>query len=114
MGRLSDDELDVLLRGSMFLIYMSLYEGFGLPIIEALMRNVTCLISDIPVFKELFDLGCVFSNPTNINEISQRIVCLIDERTNNLTDNHFSDYYKNRYNWDHSAQVLINAVENIK
>ncbi|MEM7181353.1 MAG: glycosyltransferase family 1 protein [Spirochaetota bacterium] len=35
--------------------FPSLHEGFGLPILEALIRQKVCLVSDIPVFREIVD-----------------------------------------------------------
>ena len=45
----SDGELDVLYRGADVFAYPSLYEGFGLPVVEAMARGVPTLTSDIVV-----------------------------------------------------------------
>jgi glycosyltransferase involved in cell wall biosynthesis len=45
-GEVSDGELDVLYRGADVFAYPSLYEGFGLPVVEAMARGVPTLTSD--------------------------------------------------------------------
>lgn len=54
-GKVSDEELLNLYRTSALLVQPSVYEGFGLPPLEALSLGTRALISDIPVFKEIYD-----------------------------------------------------------
>jgi glycosyltransferase involved in cell wall biosynthesis len=53
-GMVSDDELEILLKKAALLVQPSLYEGFGLPPLEALVHGTPALISDIAVFKEIY------------------------------------------------------------
>ena len=60
-GRLSDDALLKEIASAAFLIQPSLYEGFGLPPLEALWLGTRPIVSDIPVFREIYgDLPVVF------------------------------------------------------
>lgn len=54
-GRISDAELLDLYRTSALLVQPSLYEGFGLPPLEALNLGTRVLVSDILVFREIYD-----------------------------------------------------------
>jgi glycosyltransferase involved in cell wall biosynthesis len=51
-GHLSDTDLVALLTGASALLYPSLYEGFGLPPLEAWACGTPSLVSDIPVLRE--------------------------------------------------------------
>ncbi len=53
-GYIKDEELKVLIKKAKFLIQPSLYEGFGLPPLEALVLGTKPIISDIDVFKEVY------------------------------------------------------------
>lgn len=53
-GLLSEKKLKELLAEAALLVQPSLYEGFGLPPLEAMLRGTRALISDIPVFKEIY------------------------------------------------------------
>ncbi|MDY2843432.1 MAG: glycosyltransferase family 1 protein [Treponema sp.] len=53
-GKISNDELKILYAESKFVVQPSLYEGFGIPPLEALSQGTPAIISDIPVFKEIY------------------------------------------------------------
>ena len=52
-GRCSDDELARHLAGARALLFPSLAEGFGLPLVEALQSGTPVIASDLPVFREI-------------------------------------------------------------
>ena len=54
-GFLPNDDIYRLLREASLLVQPSLYEGFGYPPLEAMISGTTVLISDIPVFKEIYN-----------------------------------------------------------
>lgn len=53
-GHISDEQLFSLLCNSKILVQPSLYEGFGIPPLEALFCGTKVLVSDIQVFKEIY------------------------------------------------------------
>ena len=54
-GHISDEKLMEYLAQSQLLVQPSLYEGFGLPPLEAMVLGTHALVSDIPVFREIYD-----------------------------------------------------------
>jgi glycosyltransferase involved in cell wall biosynthesis len=60
-GEVSNEELSFLYKNAFCFIFPSLNEGFGLPPLEALASNCKILVSDIPIFREIFyEMGCFF------------------------------------------------------
>lgn len=110
VGRIEDGELRNILERSRFLIYMSLYEGFGLPIIEALSLNKMCLISDIPIFHELFESGCHFVDPLDVHAIKSKMEELMKLVT---IDANWANAYALKYSWDNSARILMRVAEEL-
>jgi alpha-1,3-rhamnosyl/mannosyltransferase len=53
MGYVADAPLLALYRRARFLVFPSLYEGFGLPLLEAMAAGCPVLCSDLPVFREV-------------------------------------------------------------
>jgi glycosyltransferase involved in cell wall biosynthesis len=53
IGRCSDAELDQHLRGARALLFPTLVEGYGLPLVEALALGTPVIASDLPVFHEI-------------------------------------------------------------
>jgi len=73
----SDARLNGLYRSCKCLVYPSLYEGFGLPILEAFAAGAPVIASDIPVFREIAGKAAVFVNPKNTHEMEREIKKLL-------------------------------------
>jgi glycosyltransferase involved in cell wall biosynthesis len=63
LGYVPPDELAALYRGAAVVALPSLYEGFGLPAVEALAAGVPLLVSDLPVFHEVAGDAALFAPP---------------------------------------------------
>jgi glycosyltransferase involved in cell wall biosynthesis len=55
------------------LVYPSLYEGFGLPILEALRCGKPVITSNLSSMPEVGGDACIFIDPTNVEQISAAI-----------------------------------------
>lgn len=78
-GRLDDEQLLHEIASASFLVQPSLYEGFGLPPLEALYLGTQPIISDIPVFKEIYgDLPVVFFKTGDAEDLSDELLHTID------------------------------------
>lgn len=73
-GPLTDDELAAVYRGAVALLFPSLYEGFGLPIIEAMACGTPVLTSNITAMPEVAGTNAaVLVSPCDTDEISHGI-----------------------------------------
>ena len=77
----SDVDLEGLYNASTFTMYCSLTEGFGLPIIESVMRGKPCITSNVGSMKEVAEQlgGCLLVNPENVDDIADAIQRLVGE-----------------------------------
>ncbi len=66
-------ELPIIYHMSQGLVYPSLYEGFGLPILEALRCGKPVITSNISSMPEVGGDACIFVDPMNVEEISAAI-----------------------------------------
>ncbi len=79
-GRVSDEELASLYSGAISLILLSSYEGFGLPLIEAVNCGTCVICSNIPTFRELFsEKSAIFVDPFSEKEIIKAIKKITDK-----------------------------------
>lgn len=62
-GDLADHEVQMLIKASKALLFPSFAEGLGIPLLEAAALGVDCIVSDIPVFREIAPHGTVFLDP---------------------------------------------------
>jgi len=80
----SDEVLALLYKGARFLIQPSLTEGFGLPPLEALSLGTPVLLSDIPVFREIYEDAAEYFDPLSVDDIAWKIVKWCDEDAGRL------------------------------
>ena len=105
-GKISDkDLLDVIINATA-LVQPSDYEGFGIPPLEAMSVGTPCIVSDIPVFKELYaDFPVMFFPVNDAHALSDLL--LKDYPRVALDESH-----KNRYSYRTAAGIIKNTIKN--
>lgn len=79
LGRLSEDELASTYKGALCLLFPSLYEGFGLPVIEAMACGTPVITSNTTSLVEIANNSCELIDPTKIEEISKAIEKILND-----------------------------------
>jgi len=79
LGFVSQEDLPWLYAGAAMFLFPSLYEGFGIPVIEAMASGVPVLGSDIPVMREVTRNAAAFVAPTAADDWAKAIVDLLDD-----------------------------------
>jgi len=103
---ISDAALDTLYREVDFLVFPSIYEGFGLPILEA-VGKCHVIANDIPVFRELaakIDGVDLLDFSVDEHEVVQRLAKLLDE-VNRCPARIKPDYLK-QFEWSTCANTI--------
>ncbi|WP_332368189.1 glycosyltransferase family 1 protein [Spirosoma telluris] len=77
-GFVPDLLLAPLYSGALGFLYPSLYEGFGLPPLEAMQCGLPVIVSDIPAIKEVVDDAAISVSPTDADALSQAIITLVN------------------------------------
>jgi glycosyltransferase involved in cell wall biosynthesis len=75
-GYLPRGEVDALLRGAQLMVFPSVYEGFGLPVLEAMSAGVPVACSRAASLPEVAGDAALFFNPLSIDEMADRIARL--------------------------------------
>lgn len=79
IGYLKNDELISLYSGAKALVFPSLYEGFGLPIIEAMACGTPVLTSDVASMPEIAGDAGYFVNPEDVSAIAEKLFILAED-----------------------------------
>ncbi len=79
LGYVAEEELAALYRGAAVVVFPSLYEGFGLPAVEAQWAGAPLVCSDIPVLREVAEDGALFAPPDRPDELAERIAAVLTE-----------------------------------
>ncbi len=105
-GRLSDDQLLREIASAKFLVQPSLYEGFGLPPLEALYLGTQPIISDIPVFKEVYgDLPVIFFKTEDAKDLENVLI-----RAQRVSFTAISEFTQ-KYHYQNFAKRLISFIK---
>jgi glycosyltransferase involved in cell wall biosynthesis len=81
-GFIPGEKLKDLLARAALLVQPSLYEGFGYPPLEAMVCGTPALISDIPVFKEIYvDFPVTFFRAGDSGDLKDKLMALLYNRT---------------------------------
>ena len=78
-GYMNDAECDALLRRSAVFAYPSLYEGFGLPLLEAMRRGIPALTSDRGSLKEVAGEAALYVDPEDDASIARGLERLLTD-----------------------------------
>jgi glycosyltransferase involved in cell wall biosynthesis len=77
---IEDNELVKIYNESKLFIFPSLYEGFGLPILEAMACGVPVITSDISSLPEIGDSAVVYCDPYNIKDIKEKMEIVLKNK----------------------------------
>ncbi len=108
LGRVSDQELLTLYNNAYGFVFPSLYEGFGLPIIEAMSSECPVLASDIEVMREVCGDAAIFFDPKDVSCIHgalERFCKVSTEERQNLIQKGILN--SKRFSWQNSARKVI-------
>ncbi len=94
------------------LIMPSLYEGFGIPVIEAMKSNTPIISSNITPLKEVIENNGFYFDPTHQQDLVDQIIKL--EKLNSLEIKKITDKAKIRadfFSWTNTAKSVISVFE---
>lgn len=110
-GRISDQQLAHWMRGACFLVYPSLYEGFGLPVLEAMASGVPVLTSNLGATREIAEGAALLVDPLNEDAIRKGLIELIRSKT--LRDDLSARGLERAkaFSWNETARQTLEALE---
>lgn len=107
-GRISNEQLYNTIAHAALLVQPSVYEGFGLPPLEALYLGCNVLISDIQVFYEIYaKLPVSFFKLNNVDDLSEKIILHAKDP---ISSPSIKGEIDNLYSLDRTAQIILNQL----
>lgn len=109
-GRVNDKELITLYSNAQCFVFPSLYEGFGIPPLEAQACGCPVVCSYAASLPEACADSVIYCDPNNVDDIKEKIeIVLSDERLKNeLIEKGFQNI--KRFSWEKSAKKLADIV----
>jgi glycosyltransferase involved in cell wall biosynthesis len=115
LGFLKDEDLPLVYSGALAFVYPSFYEGFGLPILEAMSCGCSIITSDNSSLPEVAGESAVYVDPCSIESIRQALQDLADnkEQREKLAEAAFKR--SQMFSWDETARqtedIYLNVLE---
>lgn len=106
-GFVSETDKQLLYNKSLMVVYPSLYEGFGLPILEAMYFNTPVIASNAASIPEVGGDACLYFNPNSVQELEDQILLLISN--NNIRENLIikGRAQIEKFSWEKAAEETI-------
>lgn len=111
LGYVADEQLVEYYKNASLFVYPSLFEGFGIPPLEAMSQDTPILLSDIEVLREVCGDTAFYCDPYNINDIAEKISYVLLNKGE--AEKKVTGYPEqlSKYSWDLSAKKLMNLIK---
>jgi glycosyltransferase involved in cell wall biosynthesis len=110
-GYVSNLELAYLYNLTGLFVYPSLYEGFGLPPLEAMACGAKTLISDIPVHRELYGDVALFTDPYQVDKMVFSLETCLTNTAGDKVIKKAGIERAREFSWKKSAQEHLLTIE---
>ncbi len=107
LGFVLDEDLPALYRGAAFFVYPSLYEGLGLPPLEAMSQGTPVIVSNVSSLPEVCGDAALFVDPKNTDEIAEKMRLLLDDADLRFDLREKGSVRAKQFTWDKFVRAVM-------
>ncbi len=110
-GRVTTDELHSIFGAALALTFVPFFEGFGIPVVEAMSAGVPVICSNTTSIPEVGGNAVVYADPMKIDQITEAMIKLSTDKElrKELIEKGFEQ--KNKFSWDETAHLLWESIK---
>mgnify|MGYP001563600911 FL=1 len=113
LGFVPDEKLPALYSGAEIFVYPSLYEGFGLPILEAMACGLPVLTSSATSMPEVSGGNALLVNPNKVTQITSGIEVLLRKKAKREQMVKKGLEWVKNFTWEKTARETIGVFEKV-
>lgn len=113
LGFVPDEELANLYKHALIFVYPSFYEGFGIPVLEAMKAGLPVITSNISSLPEVGGKAARYIDPSNTKEIGNEIKKIIGDIRIRRRMGQMGMKQAEKFSWEKSAQELNKLYQEI-
>jgi glycosyltransferase involved in cell wall biosynthesis len=110
VGHVSDEALSDYLQHATCFVYPSLYEGFGLPVMEAMAAGIPVLTSDVGATREIAQGAAVLVDPNSVQAINRGLLELLSSPELRQTLAGAGVRRAREFSWQRTAQLTLDGL----
>lgn len=110
-GYIEEGDLPVLVRAGSVFAFPSLYEGFGIPLLEAMSQDVPVASSDIPCLREIAGEAALYFDPTSIASCEEKLYTLLTDMGQREKGISLGRHRVSLFSWKKSATALLSVYD---
>jgi glycosyltransferase involved in cell wall biosynthesis len=113
LGRLSDEEIVFLMQNARALLFVSFYEGFGLPVVEAQQSGCLVITSSTSCLPEIAGKdSALYAHPEKPSEICQQMILSGDPE---IRERYIQKGFENakKYQWKKVASIIKEEIDHV-
>lgn len=113
VGRLSAEDLHLVTASALASVYVSYFEGFGIPIVEAFKCDTPVITSNVTSMPEVAADAALLVDPFDVESIADAMEKILDE---NLRNTLIEKGRRRRedFSWDKAAEMWWKTIENLQ
>jgi len=113
LGWIDEKDMPYIFSGAKAFVFPSLYEGFGIPILQAMACGVPVIASDIDVLREVGGDSPLFFNPRDENDLCSKMELVIkdEEMTKKMVSNGFAR--SKNFSWRKCAEETLREIKSL-
>lgn len=108
-GFIAQHDLPDVIRGAKVFVFPSLYEGFGIPLLEAMSQEVPVAASDIPSLREVAQDAAVYFDPTSLASCEEKLYNLFIDQEQRMALIRLGKTRSQIFSWREGATLLLQA-----
>lgn len=112
-GYLADDDLRALYSSCRVFVYPSLYEGFGLPLLEAMACGAPVVTSDIPSVRETVGDVALLVAPTGVDELARSLARLLENPVEREKRSVAGKQHASKFSWEKAATATLEVYRQV-
>ena len=108
-----DEDLSLLYKNALCFVLPSLYEGFGLPVLEAMTQGCPVITSNVSSLPEAGGDAALYVNPEDVDEIAAKMQSLVkdEELRKTLIEKGYKQVKK--FSWEKAARETLKVLEEV-
>ncbi|OGE77365.1 hypothetical protein A3J19_05490 [Candidatus Daviesbacteria bacterium RIFCSPLOWO2_02_FULL_41_8] len=113
LGFVSTDDLSALLQGARAYIQPSLWEGFGIPVLEAMASGTPVIVSNTSSLPEVVGKAGLLIDPYSLDQIEQAIRTIVFDKKLQQKYSKEGIIQAKKFSWDKMAKEVLKVFEEI-